>query len=294
MRVVGKHCESGDMLLHNAKVPEDLTTGDYLATPVTGAYGFGMGSNYNRLARPAVVFVKDGARPTGGPPRDLRRPLRHRYRARVVCSVVKTVVLGPLPAELEALIARRRKLGLDRYDEIWAGDYHMAPAAHFWHGRVDSELARVLAPHARRVGLLGTTTFNLGSPDNFRVPDGGLHRSIANSAWLPTAAIVIEVVSPDDETWEKLEFYASHGVEELIIADPQTRRPELVRPSQRRWHRLPPTRAQRAARGRCCRDHRADRLAPSGLSEAKTVTERALASRPLMGFGGAAPSDKID
>ncbi len=136
---------------------------------------------------------------------------------------MKTVVLGPLPAELEALIARRRKLGLDRYDEIWAGDYHMAPAAHFWHGRVDSELARVLAPHARRVGLLGTTTFNLGSPDNIRVPDGGLHRSIANSAWLPTAAIVIEVVSPDDETWDKLEFYASHGVAELIIADPQTR-----------------------------------------------------------------------
>ncbi len=60
VRVVGKHCESGDILLHTAKVPDDLTTGDYLATPVTGAYGFGMGSNYNRLARPAVVFVKDG------------------------------------------------------------------------------------------------------------------------------------------------------------------------------------------------------------------------------------------
>lgn len=60
VRVVGKHCESGDILLHAAKVPEDLATGDYLATPVTGAYGVGMGSNYNRLVRPAVVFVRDG------------------------------------------------------------------------------------------------------------------------------------------------------------------------------------------------------------------------------------------
>lgn len=60
VRVVGKHCESGDVLLHAAKVPEDLKVGDVLATPVTGAYGFGMGSNYNRLPRPAIVFVKNG------------------------------------------------------------------------------------------------------------------------------------------------------------------------------------------------------------------------------------------
>jgi len=58
--VVGKHCESGDMLVREAKVPDDLVVGDLLATPVTGAYGHSMGSNYNKVLRPAVVFVADG------------------------------------------------------------------------------------------------------------------------------------------------------------------------------------------------------------------------------------------
>jgi diaminopimelate decarboxylase len=58
--VVGKHCESGDRLVRDADVPEDLAVGDLLATPVTGAYGHSMGSNYNKVPRPAVVFVRDG------------------------------------------------------------------------------------------------------------------------------------------------------------------------------------------------------------------------------------------
>jgi len=58
--VVGKHCESGDRLVRDADVPEDLAVGDLLATPVTGAYGHSMGSNYNKVPRPAVVFVGNG------------------------------------------------------------------------------------------------------------------------------------------------------------------------------------------------------------------------------------------
>jgi diaminopimelate decarboxylase len=58
--VVGKHCESGDILVRDAVVPSDLVVGDILATPVTGAYGHSMGSNYNKVTRPAVVFVADG------------------------------------------------------------------------------------------------------------------------------------------------------------------------------------------------------------------------------------------
>jgi diaminopimelate decarboxylase len=60
--VVGKHCESGDVLVRDACVPEDLSVGDVLATPVTGAYGHSMASNYNKVPRPPVVFVKDGRR----------------------------------------------------------------------------------------------------------------------------------------------------------------------------------------------------------------------------------------
>lgn len=58
--VVGKHCESGDLLVRDGAVPEDLAVGDLLATPVTGAYGHSMGSNYNKVLRPPVVFVADG------------------------------------------------------------------------------------------------------------------------------------------------------------------------------------------------------------------------------------------
>ena len=60
VRLVGKHCESGDVLVPEAKVPPGLVVGDLIATPVTGAYGRSMGSNYNLLPRPAVVFVADG------------------------------------------------------------------------------------------------------------------------------------------------------------------------------------------------------------------------------------------
>jgi diaminopimelate decarboxylase len=59
-RLVGKHCESGDVLSLAAKLPADVAVGDLLATPVTGAYGHSMGSNYNKITRPPVVFAADG------------------------------------------------------------------------------------------------------------------------------------------------------------------------------------------------------------------------------------------
>lgn len=60
VRVVGKHCESGDLLVRDGRVPADIAVGDILATPVTGAYGHSMGSNYNKVPRPAVVFARGG------------------------------------------------------------------------------------------------------------------------------------------------------------------------------------------------------------------------------------------
>jgi diaminopimelate decarboxylase len=59
-RVVGKHCESGDVLSFEARLPADTAVGDLLAMPVTGAYGQSMGSNYNKITRPPVVFVAGG------------------------------------------------------------------------------------------------------------------------------------------------------------------------------------------------------------------------------------------
>jgi diaminopimelate decarboxylase len=60
-RLVGKHCESGDVLIAHAALPAGMSVGDLLATPVTGAYGHSMASNYNKLLRPPVVFVAGGA-----------------------------------------------------------------------------------------------------------------------------------------------------------------------------------------------------------------------------------------
>ena len=60
VRVVGKHCESGDIIVADGRLPDDVAVGDVLITPVTGAYGYSMASNYNRVGRPAVIFVSDG------------------------------------------------------------------------------------------------------------------------------------------------------------------------------------------------------------------------------------------
>lgn len=60
-RVAGKHCESGDILVHAEYLPADVEPGDLLGIPATGAYGWAMASNYNYLARPPVVAVLDGA-----------------------------------------------------------------------------------------------------------------------------------------------------------------------------------------------------------------------------------------
>jgi diaminopimelate decarboxylase len=60
VRLVGKHCETGDVVVADARVPADLAVDDIVATPVTGAYGYSMASNYNKVPRPPVVFVAGG------------------------------------------------------------------------------------------------------------------------------------------------------------------------------------------------------------------------------------------
>ena len=59
-RTGGKHCEAGDVLVADAMLPDNAVVGDIVATPVTGAYGHSMGSTYNMIHRPPVVFVRNG------------------------------------------------------------------------------------------------------------------------------------------------------------------------------------------------------------------------------------------
>jgi hypothetical protein len=136
-----------------------------------------------------------------------------------------TLVLGAPPPELEALLERRRRAGVDRLDEVWQGVRHMVPGPSLEHARVASQLTLLLDGPARAGGLLlAMHEFNLGASEHdFRVPDGGLHRPGAAGMWLSTAATVVEILSPGDESWQKLPFYAEHHVDEVLLVDPDTR-----------------------------------------------------------------------
>jgi Uma2 family endonuclease len=137
---------------------------------------------------------------------------------------VRTVVVGERPRELAEWIERRRRLGQDAFDELWNGEYDAVPGpSSAERARVRYELTALLRPMGRRAGLVGTVPFNLGDPDDYRVPDGGLHRGHPTEVYLPTAALVIGVLSPGDETYDKFGLYAKRGVEELLVADPQRR-----------------------------------------------------------------------
>lgn len=133
-----------------------------------------------------------------------------------------TLVLDPPPHELEKLMERRRISGLHRLDEVWEGVLHMVPAPSGAHAYIAQQLAELLGAPARAAGLVPAMhELNLGnSEDDFRVPDGGLHRQIPLAVWHPTAALVVEIRSPGDESWQKLPFYAAHGVDEVLIVEP--------------------------------------------------------------------------
>jgi diaminopimelate decarboxylase len=70
---VGRHCESGDIVVRHAWLPADLAPGDLLAVPATGAYCRSLASNYNHVPRPAVVAVSAGGNGGGGAARPIVR-----------------------------------------------------------------------------------------------------------------------------------------------------------------------------------------------------------------------------
>lgn len=101
----------------------------------------------------------------------------------------------------------------------------MVPAPRGEHADIAHQLAVILDGPARDAGLAPAIgEFNLGeSEHDYRVPDGAIHRARPRGVWLATAAIVIEIVSPGDESWDKLPFYARQGVDEVVIVDPYAR-----------------------------------------------------------------------
>lgn len=137
---------------------------------------------------------------------------------------MRVLTVDPPPVELEALLERRRAAGADVFDEIWDGVLHMAPMAHSRHADVQAQVLVLLSPLGKAAGLAARGPVNVGEADDFRVPDGALRRPGEDAVFLSTTALAFEVVSPGDETWDKLPFYAVHEVDELLIIDPDSRR----------------------------------------------------------------------
>ena len=135
-----------------------------------------------------------------------------------------TLVLDPPPAAIERLLAQRSRLDLDRRDEVWEGVLHLIPPPSVQHELLATCLVRLLGPLADEAGLVLAGTIGIGvGREQYRVPDLALLRPGFAPQWNPTAALVVEIVSPGDESWAKLPFYAAHAVDELLIVDPATR-----------------------------------------------------------------------
>lgn len=113
-------------------------------------------------------------------------------------------------------------MGQDLFDEVWEDDYHFAPVPHARHGLVDFELAGILRPYAAQAGLRGSGPCNIGKPDDYRVPDQAYFTDhTPPHTFNPSAEIVVEIVSPGDESRLKYDFYFRAGVAEVVIVDPQ-------------------------------------------------------------------------
>ncbi|MHB1861182.1 MAG: Uma2 family endonuclease, partial [Solirubrobacteraceae bacterium] len=142
---------------------------------------------------------------------------------------MRTLLPDQPPAELEELLERRRRHGADTHDEMWDGVLHMTPAPLRRHARLQAEVAEMLGPLGRAAGLEVVAEFNLGASSDFRVPDAALLAPGPDELYVQTAALVVEIISPGDETMDKLPFYAAHDVDELLIVDPQTRSVQWLR-----------------------------------------------------------------
>jgi Uma2 family endonuclease len=137
-------------------------------------------------------------------------------------------------------LALRRSRGLDRWDEMWEGVLHMTPAPTVEHQRVVDELIIFLARHlaARSRGTL-RSSINVfretTQKADYRIPDltfvapGRQHVLQEDGVRGGGPDAVIEIRSPEDETHDKLPFYAALGVREAIVVDRDSKRPDVYR-----------------------------------------------------------------
>jgi Uma2 family endonuclease len=143
-------------------------------------------------------------------------------------------VIAEIP---QFIIEWRRRTGAERWDEMWEGVLHMGPAPSLEHQDLAGDLERWLRAHwsrARRNKVYhDVSVASEGNwPDDYRIPDlvllMGNRLRICRGDYLDGAPdVVIEILSPNDETREKMPFYARIGVPEVWLVDGETRQPEI-------------------------------------------------------------------
>ena len=159
-------------------------------------------------------------------------------------SVSAVSMIVQLPAamvpDVGRLIDERRRLGLDLFDEWHEGVYVIVAGPSPEHGRVVAQLTIALSPLAAERGLYVATPINVGTDgDNCRVPDLGVYRpdtARTSPAFLATAELAVEVLSPRERPQAKLGFYAANGVKEYVEVDPDARTVRLWRNVDGSWH----------------------------------------------------------
>jgi Uma2 family endonuclease len=144
------------------------------------------------------------------------------------------------PALSARLIDQRRARGADLFDEVWDGVYVMAPAPNDEHQGIATRLARVFV-EAIEDAALGKVrnTINLAAriedwEQDYRVPDLAIFLASSSAVchgayWTGGPDLVVEIVSPYDQTREKIDFYEQLGARELLIVDREPWQLELLR-----------------------------------------------------------------
>ncbi len=132
------------------------------------------------------------------------------------------------PREQERLIAERQASGADRFDEVWEGTYVTAPIADDGHQEFQAQLVAVLqavvgwSGDGLVRGGVNVSDRDQGWQFNFRCPDvvvfvKGTSAKNCGSHWFGGPDFAVEILSPGDRTPQKLPFYASVGVRELLV-----------------------------------------------------------------------------
>jgi Uma2 family endonuclease len=126
----------------------------------------------------------------------------------------------------EHFLVERRRLGHDRFDEMWEGVLHMVPPPGSAHQVLSARLAAALLAHTDPLGLVVMNEAGLFDPDvsdftSFRQPDVVIAHPdhVSKRGVEGVAVLAVEIRSPNDETYEKLDFYGRVGVTELLVID---------------------------------------------------------------------------